>query len=183
MDPIDDLLSTLEPSNPTSKIPPSRPPQALSPSVTASDSTAPASIDQLLARLSTPQTQQVRDTLTRFHSAPLAPVENSEIIAYATQQAQQQQVQQQLEQAEAQQQQAQKQQRLQALKQQRQQELRSQAQQWLDQLDVKSTEGRWFDEFRCNYDSQLEAAIAYITALQEVDHWLISRQQNLDEDG
>jgi hypothetical protein len=49
------------------------------------------------------------------------------------------------------------------------QELRLNAQQWLQQLKPKSEEGRWFEEFACNYESELEAAIEYLSALQEVD--------------
>jgi hypothetical protein len=59
--------------------------------------------------------------------------------------------------------------RLQRLKAQRRQELVKPAKQWLRQLNSRSTEGRWFDEFACNYDSRLEAAIDYLEALTEVD--------------
>jgi hypothetical protein len=63
-----------------------------------------------------------------------------------------------------------KQQRLEQLKQQRRNALRHQAQTWLNQLKPKSDEGRWFAEFACNYDDQLEAAIDYLEALEAVNH-------------
>jgi aspartyl/asparaginyl beta-hydroxylase (cupin superfamily) len=96
-----------------------------------------------------------------------------EVEAYGKQQAAIAQATQQAEMAQAQQQEQLKQQRQEALRLQRQQELRSQAQDWLDHLDLKSTEGRWFEEFGCHYDSQIDAAIAYLEALQEVDRCLL----------
>ncbi len=68
-----------------------------------------------------------------------------------------------------------KQQQLEQLKQQRRAELRHTAQQWLNKLSPQSEEGRWFDEFACNYASQLEAAIDYLEALQEVNDMLPKR--------
>jgi hypothetical protein len=61
-------------------------------------------------------------------------------------------------------------QRLQELKAQRREELRPVAQQWLKQLKPKSNEGRWFEEFVCNYESRLEAAIEYLEVLDDLDH-------------
>jgi hypothetical protein len=65
-----------------------------------------------------------------------------------------------------------KQHRLEALRQQRRAELAGKAQKWLKQLNPKSEEGRWFDEFACGYESRLEAAIDYLEALQSVGHKL-----------
>ncbi|MEP0915313.1 hypothetical protein NC981_00650 [Leptolyngbya sp. DQ-M1] len=67
-----------------------------------------------------------------------------------------------------QQQAQQKQERLEQLKQQRRQALALRAEEWLKNLDSQSSEGRWFEEFACNYDSRLVAAIDYLEALQEV---------------
>jgi hypothetical protein len=61
-----------------------------------------------------------------------------------------------------------KQRRLEALRQQRRAELAGKARSWLKQLNPKSEEGRWFDEFACGYESRLEAAIDYLEALQSV---------------
>ena len=75
-----------------------------------------------------------------------------------------------LENQERQQQEAAEKEKAVALKQQRKREaLTKKARQWLDKLDVKSEEGRWFEEFSYSYDSPLEAAITYLEALGEVD--------------
>ncbi len=63
-----------------------------------------------------------------------------------------------------------KQQRQQELKNRQRQELHHAAEQWLKTLKPKSDEARWFEEFACNYESRLEAAIEYLVALQEVNH-------------
>lgn len=63
----------------------------------------------------------------------------------------------------------QKQERLEQLKQQRRQALIAKAEAWLKHLDPNSSEGRWFEEFSCNYRSRIEAAIDYLEALREVD--------------
>lgn len=67
-----------------------------------------------------------------------------------------------------QQQAQQKQERLDQLKNQRRQALIATAEEWLKNLDFQSSEGRWFEEFACNYDSRLVAAIDYLEVLQEV---------------
>jgi len=68
------------------------------------------------------------------------------------------------------QQEAAEKQKAEALKQQRKREaLTKKAKQWLDKLDPKSEEGRWFEEFSYAYDSPLEAAITYLEALGEVN--------------
>jgi hypothetical protein len=61
-------------------------------------------------------------------------------------------------------------QKAEALKQKRKREaLTKKAQQWLDELEPKSEEGRWFEDFSYSYDSPLEAAITYLEALGEVE--------------
>jgi hypothetical protein len=62
-----------------------------------------------------------------------------------------------------------KQRRLEELRLKRRAELSEQAQAWLKQFDPRSTEGRWFEEFACGYESRLEAAIDYLEALHSVD--------------
>jgi len=61
-----------------------------------------------------------------------------------------------------------KQRRLEALQQQRRANLAHQAEAWLKQLKPRSEEGLWFEEFACNYESRLEAAIEYLEALESV---------------
>ncbi|NJM48971.1 MAG: hypothetical protein HC860_24735 [Alkalinema sp. RU_4_3] len=63
-----------------------------------------------------------------------------------------------------------KQQRLEQLQQQRRAALQQRAKAWLAQLDPNTAEGRWFEEFACNYSSKLEAAIAYLEALEDLNH-------------
>jgi hypothetical protein len=67
------------------------------------------------------------------------------------------------------QQEREKQRRLEALRVQRRAQLTEQAKEWLKRLHPKSEEGLWFEEFACNYESRLEAAIEYLEALQTVE--------------
>lgn len=142
-------------------------------------------IDELLQSLTPdgksvqPQPAPVKPSSTASTSVELGSSAIPELAAYAAeqtaiaqQQAQEQLKKQRQEEQQQERQALQKQQQLEALKQQRRQELQSQAEQWLKQLDRKSTEGRWFEEFACNHDSKLEAAIEYLSALQEVNQWL-----------
>jgi hypothetical protein len=81
---------------------------------------------------------------------------------------QQQQERQDAERRQQQVQQAQ-QRRLDALKAKRRAELTQSARKWLKRLSPKTSEGQWFEEFACGYESHLEAAIDYLEALQEVN--------------
>lgn len=45
--------------------------------------------------------------------------------------------------------------------------LREKAQQWLKNLDLRSPEGRWFEEFSYSYEDKLQAAIDYLEAMRE----------------
>lgn len=65
-----------------------------------------------------------------------------------------------------------KQQRLEQLKQQRRIALHNRAETWLANLAQNSAEARWFDEFACNYNTRTEAAIAYLEALEDLNHLL-----------
>ncbi len=182
MDPIDRLLSNLT-SEITDK-PTKQPlPKPASRPVSKASTFEPSgeSIDQLLSRLGEPQKQQIRESLLqatqsatpqRLSPQPPQSIVVPEVAAYAIQQAVIVQAQQQANDAEAQRQATLKRQRQQDLREKTQQELQKKAQQWLETLNPKSTEGRWFEEFGCNYDSRLDAAVAYLEALQEVDHFL-----------
>jgi hypothetical protein len=48
-----------------------------------------------------------------------------------------------------------------------QEALREKAQQWLKNLDLRSEEGRWFEEFSYSYEDKLQAAIDYLEAMRE----------------
>ena len=49
----------------------------------------------------------------------------------------------------------------------RKEALRGKAQQWLKNLDLRSEEGRWFEEFSYSYEDKLQAAIDYLEAMRE----------------
>ena len=49
----------------------------------------------------------------------------------------------------------------------RKEALRKTAEQWLKNLNTRSEEGRWFEEFSYSYESKLEAAIDYLEAIRE----------------
>jgi hypothetical protein len=59
-------------------------------------------------------------------------------------------------------------QRREELREQRRKEaLRETAQQWLKNLNLRSEEGKWFEEFSYSYENKLEAAIDYLEAMRE----------------
>ena len=45
--------------------------------------------------------------------------------------------------------------------------LREKAQQWLKNLNPRSEEGKWFEEFSYSYEDKLQAAIDYLEAMRE----------------
>ncbi len=173
MDPIDQLLANLSssPTNPPSPqtVPKLTPPTTSGKSITPGASTT---IDDLLRSLGEPVKQKVRDNL-QAAPRPSRPLPVPEIQSYQQEQvALAEGVSKAIELAaqEKQQQQARLyEQRQAALAQQRRQDLRQQAQAWLQKLDKKSVEGRWFDDFACHYESPLDAAIEYFVALQEIN--------------
>lgn len=60
------------------------------------------------------------------------------------------------------------QQRLELQREQKKREiLKRRAQEWLNKLNPKSEEGRWFEEFACSYSSRVQAAMDYLEALRE----------------
>ncbi|HEY9636121.1 MAG TPA: hypothetical protein V6D14_22130 [Coleofasciculaceae cyanobacterium] len=52
-------------------------------------------------------------------------------------------------------------------RQRRREALTQEAREWLKNLNPRSEEGRWFEEFSYSYSSKLEAAIDYLEALRE----------------
>jgi uncharacterized protein YegL len=154
MDDIDKLLADISPSYPT-----------------APKSSTQSSIDKLLMSIKNESTKSEVKPTVRHLLSPEPPLDDllSQVKIQQTEK----------EQAEIiiQQEIIQENQRLAQLKAHKQeqlkirqrQELRLNAQQWLQQLNPKSEESQWFEEFACNYESELEAAIEYLSALQEVD--------------
>lgn len=164
MDEIDKLLAGIEngrisqPLRPTSSIDPLD---------------VKISIDDLLGGLNESAKHDVREQLSRPSGPKVAPVNlMDELLAQVKleqeQHAEVELVRQKDLEAEEARQSGLKAQRLEKLRVRRREELGSMAQEWLATLSVKSEEGRWFEEFACNYESRLEAAIDYLEALQEV---------------
>jgi hypothetical protein len=146
MDPIDELLSKLQPQlepHRKSEVPPSTP--------------VSGSIDQLLKDLDQKDLDQT--------ATPKELPQDSCLEEVRSQYEQQDQA----EGERLEQETREKQRRLRQLKAQRRAELAEKALDWLKQLNPKSSEGRWFEEFACGYSSRVEAAIDYLEALSEVD--------------
>ncbi|MEM9508874.1 MAG: hypothetical protein AAGA16_14530 [Cyanobacteria bacterium P01_E01_bin.35] len=59
------------------------------------------------------------------------------------------------------------QQRAELREQRRKEALRETARQWLKNLNPRSEEGKWFEEFSYSYEDKLQAAIDYLEALRE----------------
>ena len=49
----------------------------------------------------------------------------------------------------------------------RKEALREKAQEWLKNLNMRSEEGKWFEEFSYSYEDKLQAAIDYLEAMRE----------------
>ncbi len=49
----------------------------------------------------------------------------------------------------------------------RKEAMREKAQQWLKNLNMRSEEGKWFEEFSYSYEDKLQAAIDYLEAMRE----------------
>jgi len=49
----------------------------------------------------------------------------------------------------------------------RKEALKGKAQQWLKNLNPRSEEGKWFEEFSYSYEDKLQAAIDYLEAMRE----------------
>jgi hypothetical protein len=152
MDPIDQLLQTLNPiAQPPSKT-------SAGQSHPGTSSVTAESIESLLQRLGESQKQQVRDRLLATPSAHPQPVIIPELQTYANEIAEAERI---LHDRHLKEQQV--------LQKQQQQELRSQALDWLKMLDPLSTEGLWFNSFAEGNGDRLEVAIEYLAALQAID--------------
>lgn len=132
-------------------------------SASEAKSKARSSIDDLLKQIDSPAPSPSSDRSTDWMATPSSQVTPSPSNDRLFDELKQ-------EREEALRQEAQqKQERLEQLKQQRRQALTVKAEEWLKTLDPNSSEGRWFEEFACNYRSRIEAAIDYLEALGEVD--------------
>jgi hypothetical protein len=118
-------------------------------------------IDQLLANLS-PNADLPKPRI----SGSVDPL----IAQIKAEQVELQQVKQQEIDRDRQQQEQSKQQRLEQLKKERRTALHHRAETWLTNLAQNAVERRWFDEFACNYNNRTEAAIAYLEALEDLNH-------------
>ena len=49
----------------------------------------------------------------------------------------------------------------------RKEAMREKAKQWLKNLNMRSEEGKWFEEFSYSYEDKLQAAIDYLEAMRE----------------
>lgn len=49
----------------------------------------------------------------------------------------------------------------------RKEAMREKAKQWLTNLNMRSEEGKWFEEFSYSYEDKLQAAIDYLEAMRE----------------
>jgi hypothetical protein len=174
MDPIDQLLARLG-SSPAYPFSPPTAPKSTTPETASGENSgksitlgANSTIDDLLQSLGEPVKQTVREQLQASpppHTSFARSLPVPEIQSY-----QQEQVVRDMAAQEKQHQQARMyEQRRAALAQQRRQDLRQQAQAWLQEIDRKSAEGRWFEDFACHYESPLDAAVEYFAALQEIN--------------
>ncbi len=162
MDPLDQLLQRLDPSERSL-----RSKQLDSPPAAAK--IPPASLEQLLAQISQGDRKQVQTQLSHSPPSPVtaspvtaSPVTASPVTAelplLTTLKA---------EQAAKQEAEALAQTRQQAAEAERQRAaLVAYAQDWLKTINVTTDEGLWFEEFAYGYPSRLEAAIEYLAALQ-----------------
>lgn len=166
MSEIDDLLSQLKAEYHSQEEPrpinqPPVPPKI-------SPEPPPNSVDHLLDQLK----GEVKDTLPQpttsvkkisSHSRFTPPVEPNLFQELRSQYQKQDQID-----AERQQQEILEKQRLVEQREQKKQEaLKEKAKMWLKQLNPKSDEGKWFEEFSYSYESKIEAAMHYLEAMRE----------------
>jgi hypothetical protein len=125
-------------------------------------------IDNLLAQVKQESEQpgmqqQSRSSWTNINSQPESKLDNS-LLDELKQEFQERE---RLEEESKQQQLQQEKQRQLEQEKRRRKALAIQAQEWLKDLNPKSDEGLWFEEFSYAYESKLEAAIDYLQAIKE----------------
>jgi hypothetical protein len=125
------------------------------------ESTNNASPKRVLPQSATPKSPNKMGQNNASHSS-------SQIDARLLAELQQEQQQQELEaQRQRQQELAAEQTRQTQKTQRRKAALQQEARDWLQKLNPKSDEGRWFEEFAYSYESKLAAAIDYLQAMKE----------------
>ncbi|PSF37759.1 hypothetical protein C7H19_09445 [Aphanothece hegewaldii CCALA 016] len=167
MSELDDLLSQLKTEYTGKKEPQpiTQPPVIPSPSVTPKPTVS--SVDHLLAELKG-ETKENKPQPTSpkkipSHSRFTTPVEPSIFQDLRSEYQEKDQIA-----ARQKQQEIQEKQRLEEQRQEKKREaLKEKALIWLKQLNPKSDEGKWFEEFSYSYDSKIEAAMQYLEALRE----------------
>jgi hypothetical protein len=160
---IDDLLSQLRAEYEDSDEPKSVTQSPTVPSQPVSPSSPDSSITDLLSQLKEEQSQPQTPKNLPSPSRLTTPVEPSLFQELCSEYREKDR-----HELEQKQQKIKEKQRLEEQRQQKKRELlRNTAQAWLKQLNPKSDEGRWFEEFSCSYDSKIEAAMHYLEALRE----------------
>jgi hypothetical protein len=159
MSDMDKLLAQLKTEYGQQATPKTKPVSETSSEKQAQVNTESTSLDKLLADVkkevesdkfdrATPQPQPDKKLSSQIDDRSIAELKQE--------QKQQQLAAEQVEQAK----QAQKEQRRKAA-------LQQEAKEWLQKLNPKSDEGRWFEEFACSYESKLAAAIDYLQAMRD----------------
>jgi hypothetical protein len=175
MNELEKLLAQLK-AEYTQKEQPQQPLPVAPPSpekLTRSPLQSPSPIDNLLAevkaeienpRSSLPQSLQSTDSKSQVFKHQDKPLPDNQLLEdVKAEYREQERLEQQRKQQELIEQQRLEEQR----RQRRRQALKQQAQEWLKNLNPRSEEGIWFEEFSYSYDSKLEAAIDYLEALRE----------------
>ncbi|GFE69707.1 salt stress protein, Slr1339 family [Chroococcus sp. FPU101] len=166
MSELDDLLSQLKAEYTNQEEPQSMTKSPIIPSKTTPKPTC-SSVDNLLTQLKGEikdnQPQPTTSKKTSSHSRFTSPVEPNLFQELRSEYQDKDQIE-----AERQQQEIKEKQRLNEQRDQKKQKaLKEKAQNWLKQLNSKSDEGKWFEEFSYSYDSKIEAAMQYLEALRE----------------
>lgn len=167
MDELEDLLSQLktEYTNPEEPQRVTPPPVVPSPSVTSKPTHS--SVDHLLSQLkgdikeNKPQPTPSKNISSQ--SRLTQPIEPSLFVDLRSEYQEKDQIAAERQQREIKENQRLEKQRL--LK--KREALKEKALIWLKQLNPKSDEGKWFEEFSYSYDSKVEAAMHYLEALRE----------------
>jgi type IV secretory pathway VirB10-like protein len=164
-DPIDNLLAQIQPSSNASAKPKQHSPMPSQP-----PASSPGSIDDLLAEMDgCPPRPTVQPAPTPQNpisvsqpTPPPAPRRDGAIDNLLADMKSTYQEQDRAEALKQQQQWQEEQRQQQAASRQKQAVLMKQAEEWLKNLDIRSGEGAWFEEFAAKYPSRVEAAIEYL---------------------
>lgn len=165
MSELDNLLSQLkaEYTNQEEPQPITKPPVPPKTTPKPNSSSVDNLLTQLKGEIKDNQPQHTTSKKISSHSRFTSPVEPNLFQELRSEYQNKEQIE-----AERQQQEIKDKQRLIKQREQKKQKaLQEKAQNWLKQLNPKSDEGKWFEEFSYSYDSKIEAAIHYLEALRE----------------